>query len=118
MITKREAGETAFPDLATLDRCIRDERHARLEVERKQEERAQAEAEERERREHPERFFDARAMINEFVNRRGIEILPPDNSRKFQCEFCNGIQLETFIEILTAAELRALADVKEKRAKP
>ena len=115
MITKREAGETAFPDLATLDRCIREVRHARLEVERKQEERAQAEAEEREMREHPDEFFDVRAMIHEFVKQKGIEVLPPDQSRRLVCEFCNGMQMETFIEILTAADLRALADVKEKR---
>jgi molybdenum cofactor biosynthesis enzyme MoaA len=111
MYTPREEGETAFPDLATIDARICEVKNARLKAAREECERAEAEAEERNRREHPENYFDVREMIHDFIKRKGIECIPPKKPTKPFCEHCNGVQLEAF----TAADFRALADVVEKR---
>jgi hypothetical protein len=108
MFTRREEGETAFPDLPTLDEYIRAAKNARLRTEREQRERAEAEAEERDRHEHPENYFDVRQMIHEFVKSNGIEVLPPQKPVSLE-------GVTAALEVLTAADLRALADVVEKR---
>jgi hypothetical protein len=109
--TPRKEGETAFPDLATLDARICEVKNARLKAAREDRERAEADAEERDRREHPERYFDVRQQIKDFLKQKGIEILPREKPKSLYCEHCRGVQLEAF----TAADFRALADVVEER---
>lgn len=115
MFTKREEGQTAFPDLPTLDECVCHEKNIRLKAAREERERAEAEAEERDRQEHPENYFDVRQMLHNFARQKGIEVLPPQRRSKIVCEFCDGIQLEALVEAFTEADFKALAEVARKR---
>jgi hypothetical protein len=115
MFTKREEGETAFPDLPTLDERVCHEKNIRLKAAREERERAEAEAEERDRQEHPENYFDVRQMFHNFAKQKGIEVLPPQRQSKMVCEFCDGIQLEALVEAFSEADFLALAEVARKR---
>jgi hypothetical protein len=141
MHVKREPGETAFPDLPTLEEVIVTLRNARLKAEREQREREQSEAEERDRREHPENYVDVRQMIHDFIQRKGEEkairdskpaqhtigIVPQDGkfylcltagdgARVFWDPPCDSLHaIKEFLATVTAADLRAMADLMEKR---
>lgn len=110
-LQERCEGELAFPDLATLDRAVRDERNGRMRAEREQRERAEAAAEEKRRREHPEDFvpFDFAGELAKIKARKG-ETMTPQVPRR-------GASLSNSADIqyLTPQQLRELADVLERQ---
>jgi hypothetical protein len=114
MLTKRQQGETAFPDLATVVEAVELVALRRRQAEAAAKEKAAREAEERNRKEHPENYFNMADVYAE-VKRRGkvrlLEAPKPAKPRGAFCEHCNGIQLSA----LTPSMLRDLADVLEKQ---
>lgn len=108
-LTKRNEGETAFPDLPTIDEAVkvafRNRRIAEDRVMRQERE----ETEERNRRENPEDFVSVSAMVGDFFKSKGMEVLPPEKPTRAVCEHCNGVQLSAF----RPDDLRALADAME-----
>lgn len=110
MLTPREAGETAFPDLATLEQCIWDVKNTRLRLAREQREREEAEAEARDRREHPENYFSVGEMIAEFLKTHSIEASAPD--RKFVPS--PQIML-ALLEIFSEQDFLAMAAVRKQQ---
>lgn len=111
MYFEREEGQTAFPDLPTLNRAIGDVKNARLRADRERREREAEEAEARDRREHPEKYFSVDEMISDFLKSKNIEILPP---QKQPVSFTSEV-MTAVLELFSAADLRALADIREKQ---
>jgi len=110
-LTRREDGDTAFPDVGTVLAAVREavrERHAARTAEAK---RMRDDAEERHRKEHPEEYVHVSAIIGNFLKNKGIEVIPPAKPKSAFCEHCNGVDLNA----LRAQDLRALADFIEKR---
>jgi hypothetical protein len=73
-------------------------------------------AEERDREAHPERYTTMAAVYADVAHRGRVKLLEapqPAESKKAYCEHCNGVQLSA----LRAEDLRALADVLDRRAK-
>lgn len=66
----REEGETAFPDLGTVDREIRRARGERLREEERVRRKAEYDALEEDRRLHPENYISMRDVLNTFNERR------------------------------------------------
>lgn len=108
---ERADGELAFPDLARLDREVRDERNKRMRSEREQREREEAAAEERRRREHPEEFapFDFAGELAKIKARKG-EMTPPPVPRRRP-----SLSNPADIQHLTPQQLRELADLLERQ---
>ena len=76
-LTPRAEGQTAFPDLPTVDAAVRAVRSERWRAERIRAEREQQAAEERDRREHPENYviFDPLEVLKEVSEKRRQEAL-------------------------------------------
>lgn len=110
-LLRRKEGETAFPDLATIDDAAWEAKQARLRTKREQDEKRAAEVEARHRLEHPEEYVHVRDVWAEFIQKRNIAIVSAHQPPEPFCEHCNGVQLSA----LRSVDLRALADVVEKR---
>jgi len=110
MYCRREQGETAFPDLATLDEEIRGFAKMRRQNLAREFEHRQQEAEAQRRMEHPEDYVPVRDIWAEFMEKRAAA--PPSMRRmNASCPHCNGVELKN----LKPADLRALAEVIEKQ---
>jgi hypothetical protein len=109
-LQERCEGELAFPDLATLDRAVRDERNKRMRSEREQRERDEAAAEEKRRREHPEEFapFDFAGELAKIKARKGETMTPPVPRRG--ASLANPAD----IQYLTPQQLRELAEALKR----
>jgi hypothetical protein len=110
-LQERCEGELAFPDLATLDRAVRDERNGRMKAEREQRERAEAAEEEKRRREHPEEFapFDFAGELAKIKARKGETMRP--HVPRCGASLANSAD----IQYLTPQQLRELADALERQ---
>jgi hypothetical protein len=108
---ERADGELAFPDLARLDREVRDERNKRMRSEREQREREEAAAEERRRREHPEEFapFDFAGELAKIKARKRETMTPPVPKRG------SSLANPAYNQYLTPQQLRELADLIERQ---
>jgi len=108
---ERADGELAFPDLATLDAEVRNERNKRMRSEREQREREEAAAEEKRRREHPEEFapFDFAGELAKIKARKGETMTPAVPRRG--ASLANPAD----IQYLTPQQLRELADALERQ---
>lgn len=102
MFHRREEGETAFPDLPTLDYEIRQAKNVRLKALREAEEKKRYEDEQGDIQEHPERYFNVGDMIHEQLSKR-----PKPEPRK-----AAGVIGD--LTALSAADLRKLAGVIER----
>lgn len=72
--TERQAGETAFPDLATFEEAIERETNKR----HQEAEQAELDVENRRRLEHPEQYISVREIIDLMqMKRKGLELLKP-----------------------------------------
>jgi hypothetical protein len=77
-LLKRAEGETAFPDLATLDEAVRCEGRDRRIAEAKQLKRTEEEAYERKRRDHPEDFISIADIVGDFYKTKGMHAVPAE----------------------------------------
>ena len=113
MYTKREPGETAFPDLQTLDECIRAGKNARLRAEREQRERDEDEALRRDREEHPENYFGLADLLRDLAQQKGFDVLPPKKPVKAAADAGSLAQL--IAEVFTADQLEAITEIAKQR---
>lgn len=124
-LRRRSEGETAFPDLATIDEAVRDERNTRMKGEREQREREQEEAVRRDRGEHPDKYVDfdferdLPKWLQEIKARKGQELAAARETIRTtgNCPTCGAIQGTVIPQNLTAKQLRELADVLERQGK-
>jgi hypothetical protein len=72
-LVKRAEGETAFPDLATLDEAVRGEGRDRRIAEAKRRKRTEEEAYERNLRDHPEDFVSMADIVGDFYKTKGMD---------------------------------------------
>jgi hypothetical protein len=102
----RNEGETAFPDLPTLDQAVKQGIRDRLNAAARQREEAEA----RDRQERPGEYVSVNELVGDFFKAKGIEVLPPAKPTSAVCQYCHGVQLSA----LRPQDLRALADVMER----
>jgi hypothetical protein len=118
-LQRRSEGETAFPDLGTVDEAVKDERNERMRAERKRAEREEEEAEERDRREHPEKYapFDLKAEYAKIRARNGEAVQQARETmrREQRCPTCGAVPGATYCQSLTPQQLRELANVLERQ---
>jgi hypothetical protein len=122
-LRRRSEGETAFPDLATMDEAVRDERNKRMAAERKEREREQEAAERRDREEHPDKYVefdfkrDLPAMLRDIQARKGQEIAAARETIRTtgRCPTCGAVPGEVIPQSLTPKQLRELADSLERQ---
>jgi hypothetical protein len=79
-LTRRQEGETAFPDLATIDEAVRAVGRDRRIAEARIAKAEQEAAEERHKREHPEEYVSIGDLVGDFYRKAGqmpVEELPP-----------------------------------------
>jgi len=78
--TKRQAGETAFPDLATFEEAVERETSRRMQ----DAEQAEMDAETRRRFEHPEEYVSLKEIMGLVLSKRKEtpELLKPGSGRK------------------------------------
>jgi hypothetical protein len=115
MLTRRQPGETAFPDLATVDQAVKEAGVKRRCAEVDERRRIALEAEDRHRKEHPEEYSTMADVVAEVARRGKIKLLESKKSeepKRPYCEHCNGVQLS----VLRPQDLRALAGAMEKQA--
>lgn len=121
--TRREEGETAFPDLATLEEAIRADAAKRRGEEKREAERVAAAAEDRDRAEHPENYFSVADAISEVMRRKGVELRQIQEARAAaesttQCPRCGTVLILSGATLthLTPQMLREFADLLERRS--
>jgi hypothetical protein len=72
-LTRRAEGETAFPDLATVDETVQQEgRNRRIRTVERERKRLAAE-EERDRKAHPEKYVAMGELVGDYYQTKGIE---------------------------------------------
>jgi hypothetical protein len=110
-LQRRSEGETAFPDLGTMDEAVKDERNTRMRSEREQREREEAAEEEKRRREHPEEFapFDFAAELAKIRARKAAKVVPQVTDPAGSLADAQNHQY------LSPEQLRNLADVLERQ---
>ena len=106
MYRRRGEGETAFPDLATLDEEIRGFARIRRQELAREVERKQQEAEIQHRLDHPEEYRAVRDVWAEFMEKRGMA------AKAAPAKTSNGSSQPS---ALTPSQLRELADAIEKQ---
>ncbi len=122
-LQRRCDGETALPDLGTVDEAVRDERNKRMKEEREQREREQEEAERRDRQEHPEKYvdFDFKRdlpnMLRGIQARKGEEMAAARETIRTagRCPTCSAVPGQVIPQNLSPKQLRELADVLERQ---
>lgn len=122
-LQRRSEGETALPDLGTVDEAVRDERNKRMATERKQRERDQEQAERRDREEHPDKYvdFDFKRdlpnMLRDIQARKGQEIAAAGEAIRTtgRCPTCGAVPGHVIPQNLSPKQLRDLADVLERQ---
>lgn len=72
--TKRATGETAFPDLPTIEEYIFEHRDNRLKAERLERERVQNEAERQHREKHPEEYVTLAEIFEAVKAKRAAKL--------------------------------------------
>ena len=121
--TRREEGETAFPDLATLEEAIRADAAKRLSADKREAERSAAAAEDRDRAEHPENYFSVADAMAEVMRRKGVELRQKQEVKAAaestaECPKCGAVLILSGATLthLTPTMLRQLADLLERRS--
>ena len=122
-LQRRSEGETALPDLGTVDEAVRGERNKRMATERKQRERDQEEAERRDREEHPDKYVDfdfkrdLPKMLRDIQARKGQEIATAREAIRTtgHCPTCGAVPGQVIPQNLSPKQLRDLADVLERQ---
>lgn len=79
-ITRRQEGETAFPDLGTVDEAVRYQRKQRWAMESEAREVIREAEQERHRAEHPEEYVHMSEIVGDFFKRHSMEaaVYPSD----------------------------------------
>lgn len=72
-LTRRESGETAFPDLGTVDEAARYERKRRWAIESEAREVIREAEQERHRREHPEEYVQMSEIVGDFFKKHAMD---------------------------------------------
>jgi hypothetical protein len=114
MVTERREGETAMPALATVNKAVRDAALRRRCSEKHAENLRKQQDEARDREAHPKNYVSMGSIVGDFYKRKGMEPAPAKQPAKAFCEHCHGVQLSA----LRPEDLRALADVLERQARP
>lgn len=121
--TPREEGQTAFPDLPTLEDAIRADAAKRRAEEKREAERAAAAAEDRDRTEHPENYFSVADMIAEVMQRKGVELRQKQEANAAaesttECPRCGAVLILSGATLthLTPQMLREFAALLERRS--
>lgn len=79
--TKRAEGETAFPDLPTIEEAVFQERNTRLKAERDVADRQFLDAQEKHRAEHPEEYVTMAEIFAAVRARRAAKTVKPEAKR-------------------------------------
>lgn len=109
----RAEGETAFPDLGTVNGAVDFEARKRRSAEARSRREQLDAAEEQDRREHPENYVSVAELIGEVFKARKLPTQEKQRPHSLLCEHGHGVDLAS----LRPEDLRALADALEgKRA--
>jgi hypothetical protein len=112
-LTRRQEGETALPDLATIVEAVKGKKVRRLRDESDRREREEYDTIKRDRELHPERYTTIADITAEVFAKKGLQLAAKkkQESKRGTCEHCGQAPLSG----LSPGDLRALADVLEKR---